>query len=111
MIRTERSSKCRQRPLVSGSSVSEDVYVASASVGVTPVAVITLVVASWADLFAGEGASIAELFSGGLPQVLPQFLPYALYRWEAIIRTTIIVGFVPVVGVDVVSAGLRRLAR
>ena len=80
-------------------------------VGVTTLAVIALVVASWAYLFAGEDASIAELFSGGLPQALPQFLTYVLYRWEVIIRTTIIVGFVLVVGVDVVSAGLRRLAR
>jgi phosphonate transport system permease protein len=29
-----------------------------------------------------------------LPQALPQFLTYTLYRWEVIIRTTIIVGFV-----------------
>jgi phosphonate transport system permease protein len=29
-----------------------------------------------------------------LPQALPQFLTFALYRWEVIIRTTIVVGFV-----------------
>ena len=29
-----------------------------------------------------------------LPQVLPQFITYVLYRWEVVIRTTIVVGFV-----------------
>jgi phosphonate transport system permease protein len=78
---------------------------------------------------------------GILPQALPQFLTYALYRWEVIIRTTVVVGFVSagglgrefrlhmswfhytdvalllmwylilVVGVDLISAWLRRLAR
>ena len=81
------------------------------------------------------------LMYGILPQVLPQFLTYLLYRWEVIIRTTVVVGFVAagglgmelrlrmsflhydhvallllcylilVVGVDLASAGLRRLAR
>ncbi len=76
-----------------------------------------------------------------LPQALPRFLTYLLYRWEVIIRTTIVVGFVAagglgmefrlsmsnfhyttvtlllmwylvlVLGVDLVSAGLRRLAK
>lgn len=76
-----------------------------------------------------------------LPQALPQFLTFTLYRWEVVIRTTIIVGFVGagglgrefrlamsffhygevaqllfvyfllVMGVDAVSAALRRLAR
>lgn len=76
-----------------------------------------------------------------LPQVLPQLLTYLLYRWEVVIRTTVVVGFVSagglgrdfrlslsffhytelaliivwylilVVGVDLVSAWLRRLAR
>lgn len=76
-----------------------------------------------------------------LPQVLPQFLTYSLYRWEVIIRTTIVVGFVAagglgrefrlamsffhftditmilatylvlVIGVDLTAAGLRKLAR
>ena len=75
-----------------------------------------------------------------LPQALPQFLTYSLYRWEVIIRTTIVVGFVAagglggefrlamsffrytdvamvlvtyfvlVVLVDLVAAQLRRLA-
>ena len=78
---------------------------------------------------------------GVLPQVLPQFLTYTLYRWEVIIRTTVVVGFVSagglgrefrlhmsyfqytdvallliwylllVIGVDLISAWLRRLAR
>lgn len=76
-----------------------------------------------------------------LPQALPRFMTYLLYRWEVIIRTTIVVGFVAagglglqfrlsmnqfhytnvalllvwylllVVGVDLLAAGLRRLAR
>ena len=29
-----------------------------------------------------------------MPQVLPQFITYLLYRWEVVIRTTIVVGFV-----------------
>ncbi|MEE3006172.1 MAG: ABC transporter permease, partial [Chloroflexota bacterium] len=28
------------------------------------------------------------------PQALPHFLTYLLYRWEVIIRTTVVVGFV-----------------
>lgn len=81
------------------------------------------------------------LFYGVLPQVLPQILTYILYRWEVVIRTTIVVGFVAagglgrefrlsmsffqftdvalilivyfllVVAADAASAGLRRLAR
>lgn len=81
------------------------------------------------------------LLYGVLPQVLPQFLTYMLYRWEVIIRTTIVVGFVAagglgrefrlsmswfqydkvmlllmcyllmVLGVDLIAAWLRRLAR
>jgi len=76
-----------------------------------------------------------------MPQALPQFLTYLLYRWEVVIRTTIVVGFVSagglgrefrldmsffryteialllvwyiilVVFVDLVSMYLRRLAR
>ena len=89
---------------------------------------------------AGAG-NFQMLLYGVLPQVLPQFLTYMLYRWEVIIRTTIVVGFVAagglgrefrlsmswfqydkvmlllicylllVLGVDLVSAWLRRLAR
>ena len=81
------------------------------------------------------------LFYGVLPQVMPQFITYLLYRWEVIIRTTIIVGFVSsgglgrqfrlsmsffhhtdvalllfwyvllVLMVDLISAWLRRLAK
>lgn len=81
------------------------------------------------------------LLYGILPQALPQFLTYLLYRWEVIIRTTVVVGFVAagglghefrlrmsffqydemalllmlylllVVFVDLASAGLRKLAR
>jgi phosphonate transport system permease protein len=78
---------------------------------------------------------------GILPQALPQFLTYLLYRWEVVIRTTVVIGFVSVGGlgrefrlsmsffhytevalivlwylilvisVDLVSAWLRRVAR
>ncbi len=34
------------------------------------------------------------LFYGVLPQALPRFVTYAFYRWEVIIRTTVVVGFV-----------------
>ena len=89
---------------------------------------------------AGAG-NFQMLFYGILPQVMPQFLTYLLYRWEVIIRTTLIVGFVSagglgkefrlsmsffhytditllliwylilVIFVDLVSAWLRRLAK
>jgi phosphonate transport system permease protein len=88
---------------------------------------------------AGAG-SFQMLLYGVLPQALPQLLTYVLYRWEVIIRTTVVVGFVAagglgrefrlrmswfhyddialllvcylalVIGVDLVSAYLRRLA-
>lgn len=88
-----------------------------------------------------SGASSAQVvLYGVLPQVLPQFLTYVVYRWEVIIRTTIVVGFVSagglgrefrlamsyfhytdialilmvyvllVIAVDLIGAGLRRLA-
>jgi phosphonate transport system permease protein len=88
------------------------------------------------------GASNTQmLLYGILPQALPQFITYLLYRWEVVIRTTVVVGFVSagglgrefmlslnwfhytdvtlilfwylilVVGVDLLSAGLRKLAR
>lgn len=88
------------------------------------------------------GASQPQmLLYGVLPQVLPQFMTYLLYRWEVVIRTTIVVGFVAAGGlgqefrlrmswfhyddvtlilicylvlviiVDVSAMGLRRLAR
>ena len=90
----------------------------------------------------GAGAGRGQLlFYGVLPQVLPQFLTYILYRWEVVIRTTIVVGFVAagglgrefrlamsffhwtdvtlilatyfllVLAVDAISSYLRRLAR
>lgn len=44
---------------------------------------------------ASSGASKAQMFIYGvIPTVLPQFITYILYRWEVIIRTTIVVGFV-----------------
>jgi phosphonate transport system permease protein len=81
------------------------------------------------------------LLYGVLPQTLPQLLTYVLYRWEVIIRTTVVVGFVAagglgrefrlrmswfhyddvallllcylalVIAVDLISAYLRRLSR
>ncbi|MFS0636061.1 ABC transporter permease subunit [Mesobacillus foraminis] len=42
---------------------------------------------------AGAGRMQILLY-GVLPSVLPQFLTYILYRWEVIMRTTIVVGFV-----------------
>ena len=90
----------------------------------------------------GNGANNGQLFLYGvLPMVLPQLLTYLLYRWEVIIRATIVVGFVAAGGlgyefrlhmsffrytditlllavylllvwmVDIVSVGLRKLAR
>lgn len=44
---------------------------------------------------ASTGAGKGQLLLYGvLPSVLPQFLTYILYRWEVIMRTTIVVGFV-----------------
>ncbi|WML26649.1 ABC transporter permease subunit [Neobacillus sp. OS1-33] len=44
---------------------------------------------------ATAGASKFQIFFYGiLPSVLPRFLTYILYRWEVIMRTTIVVGFV-----------------
>ncbi|PLR82477.1 ABC transporter permease [Bacillus canaveralius] len=42
-----------------------------------------------------SGASRSQLFIYGIiPAVMPKFLTFILYRWEVIMRTTIIVGFV-----------------
>jgi phosphonate transport system permease protein len=87
---------------------------------------------------AGRGQT---LLYAVLPTALPAFLTFILYRWEVIIRTTIVVGFVSAAGlgrefrlnlsffhysdvgllllvyvllvfaVDAASVGLRRLAR
>lgn len=80
------------------------------------------------------------LLYGALPQALPHLITYLLYRWEVVIRTTIVVGFVAAGGlgmefrlsmshfhyttvtllllwylllelaVDLTAAGLRKLA-
>ena len=42
-----------------------------------------------------SGSSIFQMLAYGiLPQALPQFLTYLLYRWEVVIRTTVVVGLV-----------------
>ena len=44
---------------------------------------------------ASSGAGTAQiLFYGVIPTVMPKFITFILYRWEVIIRTTIVVGFV-----------------
>ena len=88
------------------------------------------------------GASHLEMLAYGiLPQAMPQLITYLLYRWEVVIRTTVVVGFVSasglgrdfrlslsffnytevtlilvwylllVLGVDLLSSWLRRLVR
>ena len=43
----------------------------------------------------GAGAGNFQMLAYAIvPQVLPQFITYLLYRWEVVIRTTIVVGFV-----------------
>ena len=47
------------------------------------------------EVLQSAGASrVAVLFYGVLPQAAPQFLSYALYRWEVNIRAAAILGFV-----------------
>lgn len=46
------------------------------------------------NLAASGASKIETLFYGILPIVMPRFLTYVLYRWEVIMRTTIVVGFV-----------------
>lgn len=44
---------------------------------------------------ASSGASKAQLFLYGIfPTILSKFITYIVYRWEVIIRTTVVVGFV-----------------
>ncbi|MFZ5967062.1 MAG: PhnE/PtxC family ABC transporter permease [Bacillota bacterium] len=44
---------------------------------------------------ASSGANTGQiLIYGVLPTVMPKFITFILYRWEVIIRTTIVVGFV-----------------
>ena len=89
---------------------------------------------------AGAGRGHVLVY-GVLPEVLPRLVTYLFYRWEVVIRTTIVVGFVSagglglkfrlsmsffdytavtlllawyvvlVVAVDLIAAGMRRLAR
>lgn len=41
------------------------------------------------------GASSGQLLAyGALPQVLPQLVTFLLYRWEIVIRATVVVGFI-----------------
>ncbi len=46
------------------------------------------------SLRAAGAGNFQMLAYGILPQALPQFVTYMLYRWEVVIRTTIVVGFV-----------------
>ena len=46
-----------------------------------------------------SGASSAQVVLYGVfPDVLPQLLTYILYRWEVVIRTTVVVGFIAAEG-------------
>lgn len=45
-------------------------------------------------LSSSGAGKVQILFYGIIPTVLPRFFTYILYRWEVIIRTTIVVGFV-----------------
>jgi len=90
-------------------------------------------------LRAAGASNLQMLLYSIFPQALPHFLTYLLYRWEVIIRTTVVVGFVSagglgrefrlslsffhytdlallimwylilVIGVDLLSAWLRRV--
>ncbi|WP_251550666.1 PhnE/PtxC family ABC transporter permease [Neobacillus muris] len=46
------------------------------------------------NLAAAGASKLETFFYGILPIVMPRFLTYILYRWEVIMRTTIVVGFV-----------------
>jgi phosphonate transport system permease protein len=46
---------------------------------------------------AGAG-NVALLFYGVLPQALPQLVTYLLYRWEVIVRASVVVGFITAAG-------------
>lgn len=92
-------------------------------------------------LRASGAGNLQMLAYGVLPQAMPHFITYLLYRWEVVIRTTVVVGFVSagglgrefrlslsffhytdvalilawylilVLGVDLFSAWLRRIVR
>ena len=49
-------------------------------------------------LRASGAGGFQMLLYGILPQTLPQFVTYLLYRWEVVIRTTVVVGFVSATG-------------
>jgi phosphonate transport system permease protein len=93
------------------------------------------------SLRAAGAGKLALLAYGVLPQALPQLVTYLLYRWEVIVRASVVVGFITTGGlgyqlrldlsfrrwtdvalvllayvllvwaVDAVSSALRRLAR
>jgi phosphonate transport system permease protein len=93
------------------------------------------------SLRAAGAGRLALLAYGVLPQALPQLVTYLLYRWEVIVRASVVVGFITAGGlgyqlrldlsfrrwtdvalvllayvllvwtVDAVSSALRRLAR
>lgn len=51
------------------------------------------------DALSSAGAGRWQLLAyGALPQVLPQLVTFLLYRWEIVIRATVIVGFVTSAG-------------
>jgi len=92
-------------------------------------------------LRAAGASNLETLAYGILPQAMPQLITYLLYRWEVVIRTTVVVGFVSasglgrefrlslsffnytevtlillwylllVLGVDLLSSWLRRMVR
>lgn len=93
------------------------------------------------SLRSSGAGNLQVLFYGVLPQVLPQYVTFLLYRWEVLTRATVVVGLVATAGlghelrlnmssfhythvatilaayvvlvwaVDLASAGMRRLAR
>jgi phosphonate transport system permease protein len=94
-----------------------------------------------ASLRAAGASTLQTVSYGVVPQLLPQLLTFVLYRWEVMIRASAVVGFVTAAGigyelrlalarfdytwmtvliatylvltfgVDLISSGLRRLAR
>ena len=46
------------------------------------------------SLISSGASKFQILLYGILPMVMPKFITYIMYRWEVIIRTTIVVGFV-----------------
>jgi phosphonate transport system permease protein len=57
------------------------------------------------------GANTLEgILYGVIPQVLPHWVSYSLYRFESNVRSASVVGMVSVTLIDLVSAGVRRWA-